>query len=176
MPWPAVLFDTGLGFSRRHPRTTGLSTIITSPTWKGYFALEHENLGRNRYKACIKAGVTPRFTPFEGNDPIDFVYDKNAHRRHLTDNAKVLALAACCTLKDGQQARRHTQQAVENTTENHDVQLLHIMDRERAAAKAGVSPRTMSEAVKIIKDNDPVEIEAVIQPFPSPRSALSRSQ
>jgi hypothetical protein len=47
--------------------------------------------GRNRYRACIEAGVEPTCAaPFSGNhaDAIDFVISANIHRRHLTPGQK----------------------------------------------------------------------------------------
>ena len=44
--------------------------------------------GRNRYRACLKAGVEPRFSTFESSDPAEmarFVMVKNLTRRHLKD-------------------------------------------------------------------------------------------
>ena len=42
--------------------------------------------GRNRYRACIEAGVEPRFLQFDASwgDPWAFILSRNAHRRHLT--------------------------------------------------------------------------------------------
>jgi hypothetical protein len=46
--------------------------------------------GRNRYRACLKAGVEPRFGEFKGDDAAAtaFVISKNIHRRHLTAKQK----------------------------------------------------------------------------------------
>lgn len=41
--------------------------------------------GRNRYKACLAAGVTPEFQTWSGNDSlVAFVVSLNLKRRHLT--------------------------------------------------------------------------------------------
>ena len=42
--------------------------------------------GRNRYRACLKAGVEPKFRNFDPvteSSPEAFVVSANAHRRHL---------------------------------------------------------------------------------------------
>lgn len=41
--------------------------------------------GRNRYRACIEAGVTPTYRTWDGNGSlVAFVLSQNLHRRHLT--------------------------------------------------------------------------------------------
>jgi hypothetical protein len=46
--------------------------------------------GCHRHKACLKAGIEPRFEEFKGDDAAAtaFVISKNIHRRHLTAEQK----------------------------------------------------------------------------------------
>jgi hypothetical protein len=39
--------------------------------------------GRNRYCACLEAGVEPTETWYGGDDPAEYVWSKNGVRRHL---------------------------------------------------------------------------------------------
>ena len=48
--------------------------------------------GRNRYRACIKAGVEPSFVPLN-DDPAGYVISANIRRRHLTPEDKIKYLA-----------------------------------------------------------------------------------
>jgi len=45
--------------------------------------------GRNRYRACLAAGIEPTFTAYTGDDPISYVISLNLRRRHL-DEASAL--------------------------------------------------------------------------------------
>jgi ParB-like nuclease domain len=53
--------------------------------------------GRNRYRACIKAGVEPSFVPSTwrvlNDDPAGYVISANIRRRHLTPEDKIKHLA-----------------------------------------------------------------------------------
>jgi ParB-like chromosome segregation protein Spo0J len=53
--------------------------------------------GRNRYRACLKAGAEPcpecSALNYLGDDPTSFVISKNIHRRHLTAKQKDELLA-----------------------------------------------------------------------------------
>jgi ParB-like chromosome segregation protein Spo0J len=47
--------------------------------------------GRSRLRACIEAGVEPRFVKFDGlQDPLMFVWSKNFARRHLDLKQRVM--------------------------------------------------------------------------------------
>ena len=44
--------------------------------------------GRNRYRACEIAGVTPKYIEWCGADPWEYVWSQNAERRHLPAGQK----------------------------------------------------------------------------------------
>jgi hypothetical protein len=47
--------------------------------------------GRNRYRACKKAGVAPRFQKWDGEGSLtDFVVAQNIDRRHLDATSRTL--------------------------------------------------------------------------------------
>lgn len=45
--------------------------------------------GRNRYTACLDAGIEPHYKQYTGSDPISFVVSLNLARRHLTSSQLV---------------------------------------------------------------------------------------
>lgn len=51
--------------------------------------------GRNRFKACIEAGIEPKTKPFEGDNPEEFVHSANINRRHLSKNWLAITAAEC---------------------------------------------------------------------------------
>ncbi len=50
--------------------------------------------GRNRYRACKKADVEPRYREWDQKgELVDFVVSQNLHRRHLNDHQRTVAAA-----------------------------------------------------------------------------------
>lgn len=123
--------------------------------------------GRNRLTACIQAGVEPVFTTdipgntsgLDSDDPgfdqfvWDWVYSKNLHRRHMSQNDK-LAAAKAYHAQEKIWAKERQIEAGQSYGENHSKEvtprreepLTSKSDGEaasRAAKKAGISRNTL---------------------------------
>jgi N6-adenosine-specific RNA methylase IME4 len=60
--------------------------------------------GRNRYRACLAAGITPRIVAFKRElhgEPLAFVVSKNLKRRHLNDDQRRFVAAKIANLGRG---------------------------------------------------------------------------
>jgi N6-adenosine-specific RNA methylase IME4 len=70
--------------------------------------------GRNRYRACLEAGVEPFFDYYDGDDPIGFVISQNAARRMMNESQRAMCAARAATLPPhrppkGAELRSYTQ-------------------------------------------------------------------
>ena len=86
--------------------------------------------GRNRYRACIDAGVECRFETYTGDDPISYVVS-NLRRRHLDESQRAMVAAKLATLKRGD--NQHS--PIGETSQAKAAELLNVGKRsvERAA-------------------------------------------
>lgn len=105
--------------------------------------------GRNRYRACVAAGVEPHFEVFEGADPVAFVVSKNVARRHLDESQRALAARKISSLKQG--ARLDLQHSAS----------LHEVSQAKAAEILNVSERSVKTAGKVIDHGAPELVRAV---------------
>lgn len=54
--------------------------------------------GRNRYKACMIAGLDPKLDEYKGTDPLGFVVSHNLIRRHLDESQRAMVAAKMANL------------------------------------------------------------------------------
>lgn len=57
--------------------------------------------GRNRYRACQRAGVPYRLQPFAGEEPAAFVISANLRRRHLNESQRAMVAAKLANMSVG---------------------------------------------------------------------------
>jgi N6-adenosine-specific RNA methylase IME4 len=87
--------------------------------------------GRNRHRACMMAGVAPRYEEYAGDDPVSYVISLNLRRRHLDESQRAMVAAKLATLKRGD--NQHS--PIGETSQARAAELLNIGKRsvERAA-------------------------------------------
>ncbi|PLW80769.1 hypothetical protein C0585_01040, partial [Candidatus Woesearchaeota archaeon] len=65
--------------------------------------------GRNRYRASMELGITPKFEEYKGEKPLEYVISGNLKRRHLTaDQRAVIAQEVMPMLEEEAKKRQAT--------------------------------------------------------------------
>ena len=109
--------------------------------------------GRNRYRACVKARIEPRFPIYKGNDLLAFVISLNLKRRHLT--ASQLAFVALdierVEAELAKQRQKLSQGRGIKKAKQQIADLNKGQSRDKAAKAVGVNRQYVSDAKKISK-------------------------
>lgn len=100
--------------------------------------------GGNRYRACMEAGVTPRFVKFDGKNLVSFVLSANLHRRHMSPGQQA-AIVASAT--DWAKAQTHG-----GNRKTDQGEALHLETVAQRAAAAGATTRTQKDADKLVRE------------------------
>src|SRR5262249_13857461 len=87
--------------------------------------------GRNRQRACLEAGIEPRFKQYSGSDPLAFIVSLNLTRRHLNESQRAMVAAKLATLRRGD--NQHS--PIGETSQARAAEILNVGKRsvERAA-------------------------------------------
>ncbi|MEA1884924.1 MAG: MT-A70 family methyltransferase [Thermotogota bacterium] len=96
--------------------------------------------GRNRYKACKKAGVEPKFERYAKNDPLGFVISLNLKRRHLNESQRSMIAARVANMRQGERT-----DLIPNGIK---------LSQPEAAEKLNVSIHSISRAQQILNTED----------------------
>ena len=104
--------------------------------------------GRNRFNACLEAGIQPLFVEYDGDSPLNHVVSLNLTRRHLSESQRALVGAKLANMKVGDNQYGNANLR-DHTSINHASQLLNI------------SPRSITTAKKILRESPQEDIEAI---------------
>jgi len=135
--------------------------------------------GRNRFLACEKLGIAPKYKEWNGQDPWAMVWDTNAERRHLPQGQKVAIRILMDRAKEEwltqQKKRKDEANAaraeaakkqernengewltghVSNDTRPDDKQNGENWERKELAKRAGVSEATAARALALANQDE----------------------
>jgi hypothetical protein len=132
--------------------------------------------GRNRYVACVDAGVEPLFTEYKGQHPIDYVVSLNLRRRHLDESQRAMVAAKLANLSDGQRADRvassidlPTAAKMLNVSES-SIKRAKTVQREadaeivRAVESGEISVSAAAQFAKLSKEEQAEQVEQAASP------------
>ena len=128
--------------------------------------------GRNRYRACLVAGVEPRTVAWDGTggSPSGFVLAKNIHRRHLSPSQRAAIAVDLLPMLEAEARERQVAAAeatnarghlalVEGVPEPSSEPLVRGRSRDIAASALGVSGRSVGDAKAIAEAAPEVLVE-----------------
>lgn len=121
--------------------------------------------GRNRYKACIELGITPKFKTWHGvGSLVNFVSALNLHRRHLDSSQKAMISVRAKNMY-AEEARKRQAAGHFNAPQYVDVPVQENFPeldtpkgqaRDKAAEQFGTNARYVSFAEKVKRTDEAV--------------------
>lgn len=107
--------------------------------------------GRNRYRACIKAGVFPASRAYRGEaQPLAAVLSANLHRRHLNETQRAMVAAKLANMPQGFRSDRRSAKLPE----------VPVVSQSQAADMLNVSERSVRSAVDVQQRAHPTIVRA----------------
>jgi len=128
--------------------------------------------GRNRYRACVEAGVEPRFVTWEGEGSLpELALSLNLRRRHLGESQRALVAARLAKMMEAEANKRRGRRPAEFPANLQGIPLGE--SRARAAAMVNVSARLISYAIKVLRDGCD-ELVAAVESGQLPASTAAK--
>lgn len=121
--------------------------------------------GRNRYRACLLAGVKCQSKTIKTDDPAGYVLSENLHRRHLTIGQRADIGAKAQSYRDAAKKRQEehggTAPGRRKNTSGHVAGTDPGESRDQAGAAVGVSGRSI-QRVKYVHEHGIQELQETL--------------
>jgi hypothetical protein len=105
--------------------------------------------GRHRYQACVALGRECPTREYTGDDPLGFVVSMNLHRRHLKTSQRAMVAAKLATMRQGERTDLAPSAHSQKVSQADAAALLHV------------SPRSVAEAMRLLREASPHQVAAV---------------
>ncbi len=102
--------------------------------------------GRNRLIACRRAGVEPRFTTLDGQDPVSYVLSANVNRRNLTKGQRAMAAVKLFAANKTRQIEASEEAGVSQSRLSKAQMVLNFAEELANAVMAGTVPLDVAYA------------------------------
>lgn len=104
--------------------------------------------GRNRYMACMRENIEPRYEQYDGGDAslMQFVISLNLHRRHLNESQRGMVAARIATMERG---RPDINASIDAITQDDAADMLNV------------GRATVQRARVVIEEAEPELVQAV---------------
>lgn len=109
--------------------------------------------GRNRHRACVLAGIAPRFTDYKGDKPVAFTWSCNSERKHYSTGQRAAMAAEIMPGIQEEARKRQVRKPTDSVMEKVPEQKREV-SRAEAAKITGTNPKYVDAAVKI-KEQSP---------------------
>ncbi len=120
--------------------------------------------GRNRYRACLDAGVEPRFRTWNGKGSlIDFVVSMNLRRRHLTSSQRAAAAAEALEQLKVEAKERQREGGRDKVPQKIGEASKHEAEATQQAAKMFGTNRTYVVEAAKLRDDDQSTFKAILK-------------
>ena len=117
--------------------------------------------GRNRYRACLRAGVEPRYRDYEGDDPVGHVISMNIQRRHLNESQRGIIAARLANMPRGGDRRSEDFKAP-----------IGALIQDKAAGLLNVGAGTVDRAKQVLRECPPDVVQQIERGERTVNSAL----
>lgn len=129
--------------------------------------------GRNRWMACLRAGIKPETVEVEPEDPVSYVLSLNLHRRHLDETQRAMVGSRA---RAEYEAAAKERQKLDNESKENLPYSQKGQARDQAGKAVGVSGRSVEHASNVLKNGSESLIAACDQGKVAVSAAAKLSQ